>query len=274
MEFKMDKNFIMEQLFKQRRNLEKKGYEVAYICVFGSQNYKLDLYTDGYCSDLDMKAVIVPSLDDIVNNYKPVSTKYEYEYGEIDVKDIRVFIETLVKVNPSYIETLYTPYYIINSKYQEEFSYIINNRDLLVYSLKPLFAKAIYGMMMEKEHAMSHPYPKTKWKIDKWGFCGKQTSHCIRLCALMVDYFINGCDLSRSFVPDGKIKELIIDHKLNKVSLDQAKKDVNYYMNIGKEIKDNVVKLFEIDSKYKEKFIFKSKQIIKNNIITEIRDYY
>ena len=270
----MNERFIMEQLFKQRRNLEIKGYQVAYICVFGSQNYGLDLYTENYKSDLDMKAVIIPDLDDIVNNSKPVSTKYVYEYGEVDVKDIRVFVDTLAKTNPSYIETLCTPYYIINSKYKEGIKDIINNRDLLVMGMKPLFAKAIYGMMLEKQNNMTHLYPKTEWKVKKWGFDGKASSHCIRLCDLMNNYFVKGYSLTNSFNPSEENKEIIIKHKLNEVSLEDAVKDINKYIEIGRKIKESVTNLFDIDPHTKNKIIKISKQIIKDSIIDEVKSFY
>lgn len=268
------KEVIMEKLYKQKKNLEDMGYNVAYICLFGSQNYDLDLYTDDYKSDFDMKAIVIPDLDSLVQNSKPVSTKYEYEDGEIDIKDIRVFIETLTKTNPAYIETLYTLYYIIDERYSNEINSIISKRDLLIYSFKPLFAKAIYGMMMEKQNAMTHPYPKTKWKIDKWGFDGKQSSHCIRLAYLMKNYFVDGTNLSASMIPNKEEKEIIMRHKLNQISLDEAEKDVEHYIQIANEIKNEVVNLFDIDPTYKNEIIKYSRDIIKKSIINEVKQNY
>ena len=38
---------------------------------------------------------------DLINNSKPVSKIYKFEFGEIDIKDIRLYVDNIVKVNPS-----------------------------------------------------------------------------------------------------------------------------------------------------------------------------
>lgn len=42
---------------------------------------------------------------------KPTSKIYEYQGGQIEVKDIRNYIESAVKVNVNFIELLSTPYF-------------------------------------------------------------------------------------------------------------------------------------------------------------------
>ena len=68
---------LVDKLKKQKEILVSQGYSVAYICIYGSQNYGLDTYTDKYTSDVDMKAIVVPTLDDLISNSKPVSTTIE-----------------------------------------------------------------------------------------------------------------------------------------------------------------------------------------------------
>ena len=51
-----------------------------------------------------------------------------------------------------------------------------------------LFAKACYGMFLEKEKAMCHPYPTTVHKIEKWGYDGKQVHHMYRLLLMLRDF--------------------------------------------------------------------------------------
>ena len=52
----------------------------------GSQNYGLDIYDNDYMSDVDTKAIILPSFEDIVLNREPKSTTIVLDNNEhIDV---------------------------------------------------------------------------------------------------------------------------------------------------------------------------------------------
>ena len=41
-------NKIIEALETQKKRLEAEGYTVAYICLYGSQNYELDIDNGEY----------------------------------------------------------------------------------------------------------------------------------------------------------------------------------------------------------------------------------
>lgn len=167
--------------------LVNSGYNIASLSVYGSQNYGLDVYTKDYTSDVDFKAVIIPTLRDLVDDSKPLSKVIDFEDGQIDIKDIRVFVDTLVKCNPAYIETLYSAY-----TYDcDDWMLLRNLRDILVTEMAPFFAKACYGMALEKREALCHPYPSTKDKIDKYGYDPKQLHHICRLAELMNDFYIH-----------------------------------------------------------------------------------
>ena len=56
--------------------LKNKGYRVIYVALYGAQNYNLQREK----SDYDYKAVVVPSLRDIVFNAKPVSLVEELPF--------------------------------------------------------------------------------------------------------------------------------------------------------------------------------------------------
>lgn len=88
--------------------LDSLWYSIAFISLYGSQNYWMETEQ----SDFDFKAVHIPSLEELAENSKPVSTTIEYNWWQIDLKDIRIFIENIWKMNPVYIETLFTEYSI------------------------------------------------------------------------------------------------------------------------------------------------------------------
>ncbi|EJW13919.1 hypothetical protein PAV_141p00250 (plasmid) [Paenibacillus alvei DSM 29] len=261
-------------LKEQAEILEASGYTVAFIGIYGSQNYGLDLHTEEYQSDIDMKAIIVPTLDNLIRNSKPVSTVVDTKWGQCDVKDIRVFFGTLLKANPSFIEILYTDYYYVNPKFEVEFNQILSLRDELMEALSPQFMKAMYGMMCEKAKAMCHPYPSIAHKIEKYGYDGKQLSHAYRLLVMIDEYFNKKKPLKECFCPSGHTKGIIIEFKLNKIPLEIAKERIDVFLEDGKKERDKYlssVDISKIDFSIKDRFLMLSQEIIKNKIIEEVQ---
>ncbi len=227
---------IFKNLKQKYNYLIEKGYEVVYVSLQGSQNYGLDLYTDDYVSDIDCFAVVLPSFDDFVNLNHQISTTLVLDNNEhINIKDIRSMFELYSKQNIQYLETLFTDYKIINKKYKNyanrlfEMKYDIANisRDLLI--------RSIFGMSSEKYHALHHPYPSIIDKINKYGYDGKQLSHLIRLY-----YFLraleNDCNFKQSLTAFNDIeRQLLLDTKCNKFSLEEADKLADMYFNIMQE---------------------------------------
>jgi len=266
---------LLECLNKQKQILESQGYSVAYICIYGSQNYGLDISTEEYKSDIDMKAIVVPSLDDLVRNSKPVSTTIETEWGQCDLKDIRPYFQTLLKANPAYIETLFTEYHAVDDKFKGEFEHIFNLREKLVSTLSAQFIRSMYGMMCEKSKALCHPYPTIAHKIEKYGYDGKQLHHIYRLWLMMNDYFKHELSLEMCFYPSSQFDvDTLIDFKLNKPTLDEAKLISDEILTKAKEFKDSVLNGIDegkLDYSIKDDFIRLSQDIIKNKIIEEIK---
>ena len=89
--------------------------EIEYFCDYG-----LDIYTDEYKSDIDTKVIVIPSLEDVVMNKKPISTTHVLPNNEhLDIKDIRLYFDNFKKQNINFIEILFSPYYIVNPKYRD-----------------------------------------------------------------------------------------------------------------------------------------------------------
>ena len=171
--------------------LEKKGYEVVFTALQGSQNYELDEYTDEYMSDIDTKSIVLPKFEDFVAAKQPVSA-IEHIYDELgrdthaEVKDIRIMFEMFLKENISYIELLYSKYVVVNPKYQWWYDELIKYRDEIAYYDVKQFAKCVAGMAYEKQKALCHPYPAVADKIAAFGYDGKQLSHTARLLIFII----------------------------------------------------------------------------------------
>lgn len=240
------------------------GLNVGYICVYGSQNYGLDVHTDAYQSDLDMKAVVIPTLDQLINDSTPLSTTYETTWGICDVKDIRVFLDTLCKCNPSYIETLYTDYYISTPMFDE----IRAMRRAIVDGLNCFFFKAAYGMIKEKEKALCHPYPSTADKIEKYGYDPKQLHHIARL-KLMIDKYIPGVnEICLKNTPQET--EALLRIKLEPIMLEYAIMMCNSTVASAKEVVDAKLQMYSNDFAIKGRLRDIVNAIIKESILNEI----
>lgn len=251
---------LMAEVQEAKEHLEQLGYTVAYIGIYWSQNYGLAEYSEEYQSDIDLKAVIVPSLDDLVYNSKPKSTTLDFKGGQIDLKDIRIFMETIVKCNPAYIETLYTPYCI----YTEEYKPIINERENLVSEMWEFLLKACYGMIMEKVKAFSHPYPNIADKIEKFGYDPKQLHHIIRL-AILMGRFVGEWKFNMTpFVPD-----FLMMVKKGKFNLNSASSLRDWFQEQALEYKEE----YKVESKFnsKERILQYSRDLVKKSIVDSIK---
>lgn len=166
----MNNNQIFKELSNYKKILEEKGYYVIYVGLYGSQNYNLDDEE----SDIDVKAIIMPTLHDIIFR-KATSKTIECENGAIDVKDLITFYDVIKKGNFSYIESIQTPYSIGDKYIKELFSRFKVNK------------KSVLGAMYEKRKALTHEYPSKHQEFEKWGFDPKQYHHIVRLQELLID---------------------------------------------------------------------------------------
>lgn len=151
----------------------------------GSQNYNLDY--EG--SDIDTKAIMLPSFSDFVLNAKPLSTTHIMENNEhVDFKDIRLMFDCIKKQNVNFVEILFTPYSIINPEYADLFQPVLDAREEIARYNNYAGMNCIMGMALEKQKAMEHPYPATMDKIEASGYDPKQLHHALRLREFMTRY--------------------------------------------------------------------------------------
>ena len=194
----MRREQIYIRLREYKKILEEKGFNVIYIGLYGSQNYNVD----DEQSDIDCKAIILPSLHDIIFR-KVTSTTIELETGAIDVKDIITFYNVIRKGNFSYIEAIDTTY-SIGDKYIKE----------LFRQIRPSL-KSIHGAMYEKRKALTHEYPSKEFEFQKWGFDPKQYHHIIRLFDILSYINVTGKQISY-LEYQGNARKFMIDEKRNK----------------------------------------------------------
>lgn len=163
---------------------------IVALVLQGSQNYGLDDEE----SDVDTKLLLVPTLDEIIFNKKPVSTTHIRENEEhIDVKDIRLYWQCFRKGNPNFVEVLFTDYYIVNPMYEDLWEDMRNGREYVARVNPLVAAKAMMGMVQEKYHALEHVYPSRAEIIAQFGYDPKQLQHLIRMSWFLETYICNEC---------------------------------------------------------------------------------
>jgi len=251
----MEHKEIYGAIKKQKQFLENIGYNVLYIGLFGSQNYKLDNEN----SDIDLRAIIMPTLEQVIKR-DTISIKYETEIGDIDVKDVMTYYNVVRKGNFSFIEPMQTIWFIGDKKLREMFGEIRLN----YMSLK--------GDMYSKAEAFRHPYPSKEKEISQWGYDPKQLHHIFRLIDLLQTKndkvsFIEYDEKNAQFLKDVKINKNNIIQNLSHIditSIDKIKEYIDFvcgkyidkdYKYQPIDIKDNVVKYIE---NHLKKMIFKS----------------
>lgn len=232
-------------LNKVKKQLEDMGYNVIGIFIQGSTNYGLDVYTDEYQSDFDMKAFVIPSFDDLYfNNY--VSKVYKTNYGQVEVKDIRSFVDLIKKANPTYLELLYTKYWLGDKELWEEIRSYAKN---LEEELRPQIIKAMCGTI------------RTKTKT----LFGKDFHHAQRMLYMLED-FSKGESLANLYMFEGEKKEYLLGLKLGKISFNED--DVAKVDERAKEIYSNI----SWDNNSKFEYVNRINSLIKDKVYKKIKE--
>ena len=172
--------WIMEQVNRHYQEALTLFPEDRIVGVFlqGSQNYGLDYES----SDIDTKCIVLPTLEDLIFNRKPVSTTHILPNEEhLDLKDVRLYFQTFRKQNLNFMEILFTKYKIVNPTYAPYWNQLIENNEQIARYNPVGAVKTMKGIAMEKYHAMEHKYPSKVDIVDKYGYDGKQLHHLIRV---------------------------------------------------------------------------------------------
>lgn len=198
------------------------GYKVLGVFLQGSQNYNLDY--EG--SDIDTKAIVIPSFEDFVLNKKPASTTLVLEdNSHLDVKDIRLMHECFRKQNINFIEILFTKYKYLNPEYADLYQPMFDNNEKIAHYNNYAAVNCIAGMVYEKHKAMEHPYPTLIEKIEKYGYDCKQLHHIIR-CEEFLNRYIAGVPYAECLIPTNP--QYLINVKAEYIhSLEEARQIAN-----------------------------------------------
>lgn len=141
---KSNEHYIMERVSQHHRAaldyIEKKDGYIIGTFLHGSQNYNLDTAE----SDVDTVSIYVPTVDFAIVN-SPKNHQLIMDDGSNEhctIKDIRNYVNELLKSNPNAIELLYTKYSI----YIWDFKYFVAEREKFLKYNPISFFDAVDGM--------------------------------------------------------------------------------------------------------------------------------
>ena len=228
---------VQKQVERHYQTLVSLGYDVVGVFLYGSQNYELDYDK----SDVDTKAIVLPSREDIAYNRQPVNI--EIDMGDnciCDVKDIRKIFECFRKQNMNYIELLFTRYYKLNPIYEKVFSPMLEHAEEIARYNNYASVNCMYGMVLEKYNALTHLYPSIREKMERYGYDNKQLHHILRMKEFMIRY-CDGEAYRSILIPENKEELLRIKSKYV-YSLEDAKRIAKETCDFMKEYKESYLK--------------------------------
>ena len=173
--------WIMERVREHLQEAETLVPSKHIVGIFyqGSGNYGLDY--EG--SDVDTKCIVTPTFKEIALARKPMSTTHVCANDEhIDMKDIRLYVQTFRKQNLNFLEILYTPYcWFPNQYFYEQWKRLVDHREEITHYDPVRSVKSMMGIASEKFYAMEHHYPSRMAWIEKYGYDCKQLHHLLRV---------------------------------------------------------------------------------------------
>lgn len=248
---KKDQKILIRLTEHLKEALESRPTDWFVICGQGSINYP-GLSDEE--SDVDSKLLTIPSFRDMVFNKKPMNTVYEMKDNDehVDIKSTTHYFHILKKQNINFVEILFTDYWISNKSYQEYWLEIRRRAEEIAHMNPVRTLKCIYGMSLEKAHALERSYPSKVHLIEKYGYDGKQLSHALRINEF-AKKFIAGYSYKECLTVDNPEYLIAIKRNNANLSLEKARDLMDKTVKDTKEITDMLC------NKYKD----------ENNKITE-----
>ena len=202
---------IEEAIWEHFKAVRQNGFQeedILGIFLYGSQNYGTDTET----SDVDTKAIIVPSFKDLCLS-PIVSKEIHLENGEhCEVKDIREFVKMLRKQNINFVEVLYTNHYWINPRYRDIWeSFFIDKREVISHYDVNKCVQSICGQAI---HTLKQN------KTD-----GKKYSNGLRLLQFLIDYIEGKPYAECLYSPVELLRQVLKDIKEGKTAFTEEDVD-------------------------------------------------
>lgn len=211
----------------------KNIYDWFVIASNGSMNYGLD----NKDSDIDSKLLAILSLHDLVFNKRQNYLHEMSDNGEhVEVKDIALYMKTILKQNINFVETLFAKCAIVNPEYQKYWHVLQEHREAIARYDEKRACQCMLGMMKQKLEQMTKPTPGRQESIDMIGYDAKSFHHLMRLVLFMRSY-LNGLSYKECLSERGNLEyNMLISAKNGNYDFDQAMSMSNRYIEDAEKL--------------------------------------
>lgn len=233
------------------------------IASNGSMNYELDNEN----SDIDSKLLVVPSLRQLIDNKRNNYLHEMSDNGEhVEVKDVNLYMKTILKQNINFVETLFAAGVIVNPKYQEEWDKLVYYREEIARYDQERAVNSMLGMMKQKRKQMITPSPSRQESIDKIGYDAKSFHHLFRVFKVLDDY-IDGKSYEDCLASYDDIQyDALMWAKNGEYQADEALNHADYLI-------ENAEKMVDFYTHYEvDMFEIRERKLHKNLIIKDFID--
>lgn len=228
----------------------KKDYEFVFTSLYGSQNYNLD----NERSDKDYKMAVVPSLDNLILDFKQYSKIEKTKDGLVEIKDIRNTFTSFKKMSIVDLEVLFSKEIITNKKYKEEIDRLLAMREELVAANSFRLYQVILGVMTSGIKKEYKP---------------KSMAQSIRYYDLFDRYFVKGESFKSALdASKSELYELMKEVKSGRADEKETIEKVEKMIDVVKEYKDKVEKGINYETYQKLDLILID--IFKKKIVKEV----
>lgn len=250
--------------------------DVIFMIAKDSMNYNIMVFTENYQSDVDVEVIICPTLDQIIRGDDMIYTTYVMkDNSHVTVRDIRIFKNLLFKQNLAFLELLHSKYFLVVGDNEKELLKELQDMSDEIDKIDQVrFFKALKGMMLEKQKALTHLYPNQKEEIEKYGYARKQFHHIERIYYMMLEMVCENKPYKDVLILHEATRNDLLDFKINHYDKDGIISLSDYmcnktdkYINLHLEKNRDNFKVNEITKSKVENIIY---TYIKINIYTQI----
>lgn len=218
------------------------------VFLIGSQNYGLAEPT----SDVDTKAIIFPSLMDIVTNARPLNMEMHFDNGEhMTITDYRLWFEQLQKGNPNVIEILHTDYFVLNSKYNKIWDSLFAIRENISHYNTQATCHAIKGLFYNECKYCFKSTEDKKAIFKQFYYNPKRLMSMMRLTSLLINYSKYNDTKSALIIPAADVKHFL-EVKNGLYNLSEAMEIHKNYLQIIEQIIEEIDQDKEMQEKNNE----------------------
>lgn len=172
-------------------------HDILGVFLYGSQNYEVDTEY----SDIDTKAIIIPTVEEMIFGNTKTTRIIELANGELTVFDIGSIHASIKKQNINFLEILFTNYYIINPKYQYLWEKMCYAAETIARANEYAAVQCINGCIINKTKKIFRSVPSNEDRVAKYGYDNKALADVIRLKEFMHRY-IHGVDYASCLISE------------------------------------------------------------------------